>query len=303
MRNTLYLLAVLLVFLAGDRLAGTFLKKQADSSRLRYARLYNGSGQADLLFVGNSRGLTFYQPYIEQKTGLSTLNLSYNGLPAEMAEVLTRDFLERYAPPQAVVIDITLCDRTNDELVTAFTTYADRSAPLQNLLQQKLPTVWWGAQVSHLFRYNNEIFQRALYYRNRTDEDWLLDRTITERLAAQADSMKYGMNPDLAPPLERTVAALQAKKIPVFLVIGPYFSGFAKNIARLDELKARIESNTGLRVLDFRDALTDPSDFGDLQHPNKKGSIRYMDLLLDKMALLQATRPQDTLGHHSDTLQ
>lgn len=282
-KNFLYLLAVVFVFVAGDRLAAVFLQKQTAASQLRYSRLYNGSGQADLLLAGNSRGLTFYQPYIEEKTGLSTLNISYNGLPAEVAACLLLDYVDRYPAPRALVIDITLCDRSNDELMTAFTTYSEYSPRIQTLLQQKLPKVWWGAQVSHLFRYNNEVFQRALYYRNRSDEDWLLDRVITDRLAAQVDSMKYGMNPDLAPPLERTLTAFREKGIRVVPVISPYFPGFSKNIAHLDELKARIEANTGLTVLDFRDALTDPADFGDLQHPNKRGSIRYMDLLFEKI--------------------
>ena len=44
------------------------------------------------------------------------------------------------------------------------------------LIHNKLEKVWWGGKVSALFRYNNEIFQRALSHQNQTDAGWLLDR-------------------------------------------------------------------------------------------------------------------------------
>lgn len=282
MKQFSYLIGVVVLFLLGDRFAGYYLQQQATSSQFRYSRLYDGRAAADILLVGNSRGLTFYQPYIEEKTGLSTCNLSYNGMPAELAAVLSMDYIERYPAPKAIVIDITLCDRPNEELMTAFTTYMNQSVRLDTFLHRKLPKVWWGSQVTRLFRFNNEVFQRALYYKSKSDEDWLLDRVISERLAAKVDSMKYSMRADLIPPLDTLTAYAVAKGIPVKLVIGPYFPGFARNINNmdLDSLKLIVEQRTGLPVHDYRSALSDPAVFGDLQHPNKKGSIQYIDLMM-----------------------
>ena len=70
MKHLLWFSGFLTLLLAGDRLGGLLLQRQVDASLFRYSRLYRGEAGADLLFVGNSRGLTFYQPFIEEKTGL-----------------------------------------------------------------------------------------------------------------------------------------------------------------------------------------------------------------------------------------
>ena len=255
------------------------MAQQVKQSQFRYSRLYNKGAEAALLLVGNSRGLTFYQPYIESASGKSSFNLSYNGMSIDLAKVLVQDYLDRYPAPKVMILDITICDRPNDELAAAFLTYTRDSPRLDTFLRHKMPKMWWGAQVSSLTRYNNEVFQRALYYRHRSDEDWLLDRVIADKLAASVDQMSYGMNPGLVQPLQEMVAYAQAKGVLVQLVIGPYFPRFAQKIAHLDALKQVVEAATGLRVHDYRSALADPAAFGDLQHPNKKGSIQYIDLL------------------------
>jgi len=205
-------------------------------------------------------------------------------MPADLAKVLTEDYLDRYPAPQKMVVDITTCDRANDELIAAFLPYAGRSYRLDTLIHNKLPKVWWGAKVSSLFRFNNEIFQRALFYRSKTDTDWLLDRVISAELAGAVrqhgydvfDKQKHGY---LVEQLRELVDFARRKNVPVELVIGPYFPGFAANVKNLDVLKKAVETETGLTVRDYRDALSDPACFGDFMHPNKKGAVAYMDLL------------------------
>lgn len=270
---------LLLVVVLGDRLAGTYLQRQADLSGFRYARLYAGAAQADVLLIGNSRGLVLYQPFIEQISGLKTFNLSYNGLPADAMAVLTADYLDRYPAPRKMVIDITLCDRRNDPLLAGFMLYARHSPRLDSLLRQKAPKAWWGGQLSQLFRCNNELFQRALYYRNRPDDDWLLDRTIPEALAAEAVRQSYRIDPDpyLVEQLAATVRAARQKGVAVELIIGPYFPGF--RVDGLDALKSAVERAAGLPLRDYRSALPLSEQFGDFMHPNKSGSRAFIDML------------------------
>jgi hypothetical protein len=279
MKHFAWFAALLAVFFAGDRLVGSWLESQAAASQFRYARLYAGKAKADILLLGNSRGLAFFQPHIEASTGKKTFNLSYNGLPTDAAKALTWDYLDRYPAPEVMVVDITICDRENDELLAGFLTFSQKSARLDDLIHQKLPKVWGGGALSTLFCCNNEIFQRALFYRNKTDEDWLLDRSIAPQLAATAAQNSYDLKiqPYLVGQLAETVAAARAKGMQVELVIGPYFPGF--RVKNLDALKQAIEAATGLTVRDYRNALSDPTDFGDFMHPNKKGSVAYMDLL------------------------
>lgn len=281
MNKAFWIPALLLLVFAGDRLAGHWLENQALHSRFRYARLYNGNAGAEILLLGNSRGLTFFQPKIEALTGQKTFNLSYNGMPMDLAGVLAQDYLERYPAPRRMVIDITLCDRLNDQLIAGFLPYSSRSRRLDSLIYNKLPEVWRGGRVSYLYRCNSEIFQRALYYHNRSDEDWLLDRVIAPQMAAEMPKHRYTL--DIRPPLVQALADLvrkaQNKKVQVELVIGPYYPGFAPYVEGLDALKQAVEKASGLPVRDFSQALDDPSCFGDLQHPNKKGALLYLDLL------------------------
>jgi hypothetical protein len=272
-------LLLLLLFFAGDRLGGYVLEREVMASQFRFSRLYDGRAAADVLLLGNSRGLTFYQPHIESITGKTTCNLSYNGLPMDVAEALVLDYLDRYPAPQKLLIDITLCDRENDALLTGFLCYGGLSQRLHQLVRQKSPEAWWGAQVSHLYRYNHELFQRALFYRNRSDADWLLDRAIAPEQAAQASQHSYDLQvqDNLIQSLVATVAAARAKGVAIALVIGPYCPGF--QVPQLDALKQVVMQRTGLPVHDYRAALPDASDFGDYMHPNKKGSVVYLDLL------------------------
>lgn len=279
MKKILWFVLFFAVVVAGDRLAGALLQGQVDGSQFRYSRLYRGAAAADILLVGNSRGLAFYQPYIEEKTGHTSFNLSYNGMPMDLAKVLVQDYLDRYPAPQVMVVDITTCDRINDELLNGFLAYTAHSPRLDTLIRAKQLTTWRGGQVSALFRFNNEVFQRALYYHNRSDEDWLLDRVINPQLAANVASNSYELEVQdyLVRELREMVASAQAKGVPVRLVIGPYFPQF--QVKNLDQLKTAVEQATGLPVSDYRHALADPSDFGDFMHPNKKGAMAFIDLM------------------------
>ncbi|MBL7783680.1 MAG: hypothetical protein JNM22_20765 [Saprospiraceae bacterium] len=281
MKHIWWYVLLLAVVVAGDRLAGCALKSQVSASVFRYSRLYGGEAEADILLLGNSRGLTFYQPYIEEKTGLKTFNLSYNGLPMDVAKALTLDYMDHYPAPKRLVIDITTCDRTNDELLTGFLTYSDQSYRLDTLIRGRSPKVWRGGQVSALFRFNNEIFQRALSHRRRSDTDWLLDRTIPPQLAAAVAQHTYPLevHPYLVAQLRDLCAAAGAKGVDVRLVISPYFPGFAERVSHLADLKKAVEAATGLPVRDYSRALSDPAGFGDFMHPNKKGSQAYIDLM------------------------
>ena len=281
MKHLLWYVAFLALLFTGDRLAGWLLQREDIGSQFRYSRLYSGRAGAELLLVGNSRGLTFYEPYIAQTTGKTTFNPSYNGLSMDVANALVQDYLDRYPAPHTLVLDITICDRPNNELLAGFATYAPFSPRLAGLLRDSLPKMWGGNQVSHLTRFNNEIFQRALFHRRTLDNAWLLDREIPEKLAAEVAQNRYPLevHPQLIAQLQAAVQAAQAKGVQVQLVISPYFPGFAQNVSNLDALKMAVEQATGLAVHDYRQALTDPTDFGDFMHPNKKGSLRYIDLL------------------------
>lgn len=278
-----WIVLLLLVVFLGDRVGGWVLQKVTFNSEFRYSRLYAGKAGADILLVGNSRGLGFYQPYIEEKTGRSTFNLSYNGLPMDVARVLIADYLERYSAPKVLIIDITLCDKSNEALLAGFSTYMSYSSQLQQLLKEQSPDIFHAGQVSHLLRYNSELFQRAFYHRNRADEDWLLDRTISSYLIQTVEQQPvYDIDiyPYLLENLAEAVQLAQAAGVRVELVISPYYLPYAERMTSLQPLKVAVEKSTGLPVKDYSKTLPQAEYFGDYQHINKNGSKVYIDTMV-----------------------
>ncbi len=311
----IWILAFLALTFVGDRFFGFLLQNMSEKSQFRYSRLYYTNEAADILFVGNSRGLTFFQPEVEKITGSKTMNLSYNGMPADLAKVLVMDYLDRHPAPKTMVVDITLCDRDNDILKTGFIQYAPQSERLSAMIKSMGlikydpreeivydewlgRKVYYGGQISHLYRFNSEIFQRVLYYRNKTDNDWLIDRVLPNGKDDKEDmtSYKVRMFPLMVTRLKEMIDYAKTKGVEVKLVINPYYPPFAETIrdSFLTPLKTYVEAQTGMPVNDFSTALTYRDEIGDYQHANKKGSMRYMQIL--KSSGLFDVQNNDSLG-------
>jgi hypothetical protein len=282
MKNTYWILAFLLLTFTGDRLGGLVLESIVKGSQFRYSRMYRGEAAADILLVGNSRGLSFYQPYMEEYTGKSTFNLSYRAMPMDLADALVRDYFDAYEAPELMLIDVTVCDRNNAELIAGFNCYTPFSDRLSNLIYATNSEIAIGGKVSHLFRNNSEVFQRALYYYNRLDEDWLLSREISQRQISDVTSVE---NPtvELVPEMVQRLAILvqdaQAKGVEVRLVVCPYYLPYANKIVNLDEMITQVESITGLKVYDYSRSIASEVEFGDYHHINVKGSKTFISLL------------------------
>ena len=302
-KQFIWIFACLALAFLGDRLVGSLLYNLTETSQFRYSRLYNSNETADILFVGNSRGLTFYQPEVERLTGQKTMNLSYNGMPADLAKTLVMDYLERHVPPKVMIVDVTLCDRYNESLKTSMNLYVPFSRRLGDLIKNsasinlKNPNsvevdttdayagrkVYYGGKLSQLYQHNSEIFQRVLYHRNKLDEDWIVDRIISESATKDTafHSYQVRMFPVMVDHLKEMIDYAKEKGVVVKLVINPYYAPFAESIrdSFLTPLKMYVESQTGMPVSDFSTALQNLDEIGDYQHANKKGSIHYMNTL------------------------
>lgn len=299
-KHLIWIAAFVGLAFAGDRLVGALLKNITKSSQFRYSRLYNSNETADILFVGNSRGLNFYQPEAERVTGQKTMNLSYNGMPADLAKCLVMDYLDRHVAPKVMVVDVTMCDRFNESLKQSMNLYTPYSKRLSDLVKNSVSLtpnalnpdtldeyagrkVYYGGKLSQLYQHNSEIFQRVLYHRKKPDNDWIVDRVIGE--AATKDtafkSYQVRMFPTMVAHLKEMVDYAKEKGVDVKLVINPYYPQFAETIrdSFLTPLKSYVEAETGMSVSDFSTSLQNIDEIGDYQHANKKGSIRYMNVL------------------------
>ncbi len=283
MRKALWIPACLLLFFIGDRLGGLILSKITAKSQFRYARLYEGQAKADILLLGNSRGLIFYQPHIEAITQKSTLNLSYNSMPIDLGRVVVTDYLEKYEAPELLVIDVTMCDRHNPQLIAGFSTFSQYSDNLNTLIKEKDEKSWYAGKLSNLYRYNSEVFQRTLYYLGKSDEDWLNDRVISPTMEANIineTAVDLTIDDYLLTQLDELIKIAEQKGVRVELVVNPYYPAYIQKMTTFYDFIGKIEGKTNKKVKDYSIALTATNGFADYQHLNKEGSKRYMDLLL-----------------------
>lgn len=274
---------MLLLTFIGDRIGGWILEQIVQKSQFRYTRLYNQQAESDILLVGNSRGLMFYQPTIEELTGKSTLNLSYNSMPINLGRALLQDYFENYPAPEQVILDVTMCDRLNNQLIAGFNLYTPKSTHVKQLIRDSIPKDYYGGMVTHLYRYNSEVFQRTLNYINKSDEDWLLDRVINDYMVEEAQSLetfRITYDTSFTNELNAIKQLCQSKGTQLNFVINPYYPPFAESITNLDSIKNVIQTQVGVSISDYSRALTDREDFGDYQHTNKTGARKYMQMLL-----------------------
>lgn len=278
----LWIPVFILVLFVGDRAAGFVLKKIESSSKFRFSTLYQDDAACDILIAGNSRGLSFYQPFIEEKTNQKVFSLAYNGMSSSLLNVFIKDYYERNTPPKKLILEVTCADRFNKELIPAFSTYASYSSNIRAYLKEEDPNTYYGTQLSHLLRYNSEVFQRSLRYLSFSDKLWLTDRTISEAMQAESKTLKkvsIDNIPELQEALKEIVTLAQSRGTEVELVIAPFLPNYRKAMYNLTDYIVEVERRTGLKVKNYSGAIQDPKFFGDYFHINVFGSEKFIDIL------------------------
>jgi len=195
LRKALWIPALIVLFFIGDRVGAWVLQQLVEKSQFRYARLYQGSAEADIL--------------------------------------------------------------SSD--------------------------AWWAGNISHLYRYNGEVFQRTVNYIGKTDENWLIDRVISSSMKEKADSepvVELNTTPYLLTTLNQLIQIAEQHHIEVELLVNPYYPPYAKRMTSLQQFIHKIESHTKKKVKNYALSLQATEGFGDYQHLNKKGSKQYLAQLL-----------------------
>jgi hypothetical protein len=166
------------------------------------------------------------------------------------------------------------------------------SKRIDSVLKNKVKDCWISSRVSHIYRFNNEVFQRALYYRNRLDDDWFFDRTISDRAAKEAEglSVEWKVPEKHVQDLKQLADYCKARNINLKFVIGPFFPKYT--VKNLDKLKQRVEEVTGIPVRDYSYSIQDITAFSDYNHANIKGGKEVVDLMIRDGVLPAASDSQ-----------
>jgi hypothetical protein len=270
-----WLLGLISLFFIGDRLAGSALQQHLLKSEFRYSRLYQNETRNDILILGNSRGVNgFYQPDIEKATGQHVLNLSYNALPSGMATALLEDYLERHPAPRLLLVEVSFFadpEPLNSTTLANFKPYSD-------------PSSRFFCRLSHLYCFNSEMHLRALYYLNKSDQNWINRYTISQEIIDSIEAVEpfeLELNEAQLATMQELLKVARQHSVAVKLVMSPYFPAYTERIQNLPDWLNKLEQATGLDILDYSKAVTDTNGFSDRLHLNPEGSLALLKQMLN----------------------
>jgi hypothetical protein len=287
-RNTLiWTLALLLVVLGGDRLLSAVFDEVLRHSHFRFSELHHGGIDADILVLGDSRGVTSINvPAVERITGLRTFSLCYNGMATRIGEALLNDYLDHNRPPRLMIIEVTSLIEPM-KLSPELRSYSGMSSRLAVLYAEEHPLAARVGEVFRLLRYNSELYLRALYYLRRSDQDWSNWGTISPEEVSRASTAplwRLDATAENLDALERILRQLRSRNVEVRLVVAPYLPEYTKRAVSLDAFVAGVEARArrvdpALRVWNYAAAISEARLFADPLHLNNVGTEAFTRML------------------------
>jgi hypothetical protein len=278
------ILTLIVCFIIIDMLISTLLSNLSDSSSIRYSRLYNENINADILFAGNSRGInSFYVPYFNEKTGLKSFNLSYNGLSIPLVKVFIDDYLELNNAPKIIFLEVT-CLNMSLAALPNFKQYFDNSSSLRDLIKESIPEFFYLNFITKSYKFNSEFFLRSLYYLTQDDQKWINRYTIKKEYYESLERvdkfyMVHDVDIEALQIFKSMVDEYHKKGITVIPVLAPIIDKY-RNEEDIDKYLNDIKLYTNLEVVDLSNAITDINMFADAVHTNVQGANLIVDSLI-----------------------
>ena len=280
-------LTQVLIFLAivfvGDRIGGEVLERIFLRTGYRYAQLYEGKLPAEIVVLGNSRGLhMFHPPAIEEVTGSKVTNLAFNALPPVTMPIIWEDYLKHHPAPKLLVLEVS-CISIEDEKgsLERMSILMDKNPKYGKRIKDRNATFYWGTQISRLFRYNSSLMWRSLLV-GESDQSWIMDSKLNEE-------MLNAMVEDSDSSLDKVIENLDAIKevlrlakehgIEVKVLIAPYFPRYRDRLTEAEEWIGWVRKELNVEAEDYSRLLSEPSDFADHLHLNEQGARNLAEKL------------------------
>lgn len=296
-RPFLYLALVALIFFAGDRAGAWLLDRAVAASDFRFARMYRGGLDNDVLVIGDSRAVhSIYAPELSAKLCRSVFNAGFNGMSGEIAKAVVEDYLDHNKPPKAVLIEVS--DAADDtDLIKEMRLFGRSPGHLHDLVRRLDPWERVWSAISHLYAFDNELTLRSLYYLRHGDQDWIMyDRPMTPDVIAAIPRDRYAqwhIRPESREALRQLAEELEARHIAPVLYIAPFHPAFHKLVPQYEAWvhDFQRELGPGLPIIDLSSRFSDNDYFSDIVHTNLRGSRVVMDVLAQR---LRQMLPPDT---------
>jgi len=280
------ILAVIIAFFLLDNTLGFMLQELSKKSSFRYAKLYTEPINADVVFVGNSIAVNaFHSPSFNKITGLKSFNLSFNGLTFPIINILISDYLQHNAKPKVVYIEISGLSNKPSDMLSNFKQYIPYSELFSARIKDIYPSIYYTSLASKSFAYNSEFSLRTLYYLLKDDQEWinmgsiskssykLLDfDTRHELLLREMTNLEINQFSDMV----KTLSSQGVRVVPVMApVIDKYYDK-----EEVHKYISNFERDTGSKVINLSDSVSDVEMFSDSIHTNIKGATLIMKKLI-----------------------
>jgi hypothetical protein len=282
-------LILLILWFVADRTVSFGLEKALLKSNFRISKIYKGNAQAEVLILGNSRGVNgFFAPAIESDTGLKTLNLSYNDLRIATARLLLEDYIENNSPPKTLLLEVTNL-RMSGFNQNILQLYAGVSERMQKSREKKNSISAYAQKyVTQTYQYNGELFLRALYYITKSDQNWInryeMSQAYVENYVAGERAETWTkIHPDAKEELILINSICREHGIDLKPVITPIAPIFFNEIKEYENWVAEIDELTDTPVVDLGRELEELEYFADPIHMNQKGFNAYYPILKEQV--------------------
>jgi hypothetical protein len=290
MHTVTWLLLIAAIYVTGDWLGSKALSSLMWRSNLPFPKLYDGQYDAEVVCIGNSRGVHgFPQEIMEEVAGKRVANLSVNGMAPQIAECFLRDYLDHNPAPRIVLAEANFIEmETTAPGVMKFSPFFSKSQRLFDLACRFDPTYWVAGRISQLMQYNSELSTFAamhlLVHRGKADPDALVRRQISPQLAADTENMppvELRIDETELEAVKRMAEECRQRGIEFRLILTGYLPAYREKISNLQEWRDQIAAATGLEVIDLS-AIDSNSAFFDRIHLNAEGSRRTAELMVEQ---------------------
>ena len=275
-RTITQVLIFLAIVFVGDRIGGEILERIFSRTGYRYAQLYESKLPAEIVVLGNSRGLhMFHPPAIEEITGRKVANLAFNALPPVTMPIIWEDYLKHHPLPKLLVLEVS-CISVEDEKgsLERMSILMDKNQAYGQRIKERNATFYWGTQISRLFRYNSSLLWRSLLV-GESDQSWIMDSKLNEEmLGAMVEDSDSSLHKvaENAEAIKEVLRLAKEHGVKVKVLIAPYYPRYRDRLTEAEEWIDWVRNEIDVDVEDHSRLLLDPACFADHLHLNEQGA-------------------------------
>ena len=291
---------------AADRCLGSICRRIVRASGFRLVEIYSDRVSPHVLVAGNSRAMQGVDGVVASEVaGETVYNIGYNGLAPEVVCILIKDAVEKHSTIRQVLVEASCFWPINTG--GDFKPLASFSPRLFEYTCNGNRVLSMSVHLSHLYRYNSELFERSFFYLRKSDQAAVSPLVINAAVIAAPSPEQYfpsEISQRARSELDSLKKFLDDKKVGLTLFVAPYHASARGRFADYDALLRSASVVAGGELLDFGWSLKEDRFFADRLHLNRFGAAEFTKMLLkgfhDKEAGLRP-RPVSDVPETYDT--